>query len=104
MAELKPCPFCGGKAKVLFKDHRFIGYNGLGDKKVSYRVQVICNKCRSRGKPVITGGLINPNPYSSVWGNSYFATSDYCKKQTNLFAEFVEAAIAAWNSRVGEEG
>lgn len=103
MDELKPCPFCGGEGKVSFKDYRFIGYNGLGDKKVSYRVQVICKKCRSRGKPIITGGLINPNPYISVWGNNYNPVSEICKKETNLFRKFVEEAIEAWNRRAGEE-
>ena len=63
--ELKPCPFCGGRGKVSFKDYKFIGKNYYGDKKISYRVQIICNKCKSRGKPIITGPLVNPHPYSS---------------------------------------
>ena len=102
MNELKPCPFCGGKGKVSFKDHRFVGYNALGNKKVIYKVQVICNKCHSRGKPIITDGLINPMPYSSEWGNNYWEHSMWCKNQTLLFKPFVEKAIEAWNGRVGE--
>ena len=98
--ELKPCPFCGGKGKISFKDYRFIGYNGIGDKKVSYRVQVICNRCKSRGRPVITDGLINPNPYSSKWGNTYYPGSYFCQKQTCLFEPYVAQAIEAWNRRV----
>lgn len=57
------CPHCTGNGKVSFKDSRFVGENIRGDKKLVYRVQVICNKCRSRGKPVFTEALINPNPY-----------------------------------------
>ena len=45
---LLPCPFCKGNGKVSFKDHRFVGQNFRGDKKLVYRIQVICNKCRSR--------------------------------------------------------
>lgn len=93
--EIKSCPFCGGNGKVSFKDYRYIGHSAFGDKKVCYRVQVICNKCRSRGRPVITEALINPNPYSSKWGNCFGENP----AQTKLFEPFVEQAIAAWNTR-----
>lgn len=101
MSELKiyDCPFCGGKGKVSFKDYRFHGKNYDGDKKVSYRVQVICNGCRSRGKPIITKPLINPNPYLSKWGNCYSADSSNCQKQDELFEPYVTEAIQAWNHR-----
>jgi hypothetical protein len=99
MTDLKPCPFCGRNAKISFKDYRFIGYNGIGDKKVMYRVQIICNKCRSRGKPIITPGLVNPNPYVSKWGNCFFEKSERCKKETEMFEPYVQAAIEAWNRR-----
>ena len=100
--ELKPCPFCGGKGKVSFKDYRFIGFNVFGNRKVQYRVQVICNKCRSRGKPIITDGLINPMPYISEWGNCGYPGSIGCEAQTNLFRPFVEKAIHEWNRRAGD--
>lgn len=102
MTELKSCPFCGGAGKVSFKDYRFIGVNGFGDKKIQYRVQVICNRCRSRGKPIITDGLINPNPYISKWGNCGDGTSPNGSKQTSMFAPYVAKAIEAWNRRGGD--
>lgn len=98
--EIKPCPFCGGKAKVSFKDHTFIGYNGFGDRKIKYRVQVICNRCKSRGKPIMTDGLINPNPWMSEWGNQGMATTPRMIAQTEMFKPYVEMAVEAWNERI----
>jgi len=103
MSELKPCPFCKGKAKVSFKDHRFKGYTLGGYRMVSYRVQVICNKCRSRGKPIITETLVNPNPYYSKWGNQYFKNTEKCQAATDMFAPYVERAIEAWNRRATDD-
>ena len=88
--KLLKCPFCGGEAKVSYKNHRFYGWNGLGQRKIKYRVQVICNKCRSRGKPIITAWLIDPNPYANT------------AKQIEMFKPYVEKAINAWNTRVKE--
>lgn len=95
---LLPCPFCKGNAKVSFKDHRFVGQNFRGDKKLVYRVQVICNKCRSRGKPVFTEPLINPNPYLTKWGNCY-TDIKICTEETKKFSEYVKSAIHEWNTR-----
>lgn len=95
---LVPCPHCKGNGKVSFKDHRFVGQNFCGDKKLVYRVQVICNKCRSRGNPVFTEPLVNPNPYITKWGNCY-ADTDVCNEETNVFSEYVESAIREWNTR-----
>ena len=99
--DVKPCPFCGGKGKVSFKDSRFIGQNLKGDKKLAYRVQVICNKCRGRGAPVMTDGLINPHPYISKWGNVYCHASPTLAsvRQTEMFEPYVIRAIDAWNRR-----
>ena len=101
--KLKPCPFCGGHGKVSFKDYRFIGQNYKGDRKLVYRVQVICNKCKSRGKPVLTDALINPNPYLSKWGNTYNPVSAICKQVTETFEPYVMKAIDAWNRRADDE-
>ena len=100
---LKPCPFCGGKGKVMFKDIGFVGQNVYGDKKLIYRVQVICNRCKSRGKPVKTDALLNPHPYISKWGNVYTKSSAVCKEQTELFEPFVKRAVEAWNGRAVDE-
>ena len=102
MTELKPCPFCKGKAKVSFRDYRFNGYNAFGERIVSYRVQVICNKCKSRGMPVITKQLINPNPYLSKWGNNYHETYEKSQSATDMFAPYVGQAIEAWNRRASD--
>lgn len=96
--ELLPCPHCKGNGKLSFKDHKFVGQNFYGDKKLVYRVQVICNKCRSRGKPIFTAPLINPNPYLTKWGNCY-ANTEVCKNETNKFSEYVKSAIREWNTR-----
>lgn len=96
--ELLPCAHCKGNGKVSFKDYRFIGKNFKGDRKIVYRVQIICNKCRSRGKPIFTEPLINPNPYITKWGNCY-ADTDVCNAETNKFSGYVKAAISEWNTR-----
>lgn len=103
MDELKPCPFCGGNAKVSFKNHSFKGQNDFGDKKLKYRVQVICNRCKSRGMPIITNWLVNPNPWMSEWGNQGAAITPRMMAQTEMFSPYVDKAIEAWNRRAGEE-
>lgn len=97
--ELLPCPHCKGKGKVSFKDHRFVGQNFKGDKRIVYRIQVICNKCRSRGKPIFTQPLINPNPYITKWGNCYYQESEVCNEKTKRFYIYVKDAIREWNTR-----
>lgn len=92
------CPHCKGNGKVSFKDHLFLGQNFRGEKKIIYRVQIICNKCRSRGKPIFTEPLINPNPYITKWGN-YYAETEACKKETEKFLPYVSSAVESWNTR-----
>ena len=102
MVELLPCPFCGCKARISFKDYLFYGKNFKGDRKVSYRVQVICNRCKSRGKPIITEPMINPYPYITEWGNCY-GGSDKAKAETERFRPYIEKAVEAWNTRIPKE-
>lgn len=93
-----PCAHCLGNGRVSFKDSLFLGQSFYGDKKIIYRVQVICNKCCSRGKPVFTQPLVNPNPYITKWGNNY-AETEACKKETERFLPYVLDAIDGWNTR-----
>ena len=106
MAELKPCPFCGGKGRISFKDKYWGGWNGKGDHRKAYSVQIICNKCHSRGKPITTDWLVNPNPYISIYSGRY-AADDLQKpvimKHTEMFRPYVEQATEAWNRR-SEDG
>lgn len=87
-AELKPCPFCGGNGKLRFKDWRVYGWNGRGDVKKKYRLQVICNRCHSRGRPIVTDWLINPNPYAL-----------FRQEQADMFAPYILVAEEEWNRR-----
>lgn len=103
MEGLKPCPFCGGKARLSFKDAAFAGQNCLGDKKVQYRFQVICNKCHSRGKPVKTDFLINPNPWGSLWANRQLPNTGVVAERTETLRPWAEKAIEAWNGRSYDE-
>ena len=82
--EIKPCPFCGGKAKVSFKKSDYMGQNVYGDVNLKYRVQVICNRCHARGRPIKTDWMINPSPTN----------------RPNDFTEYVEKAIRSWEDRI----
>ena len=95
MIKLKPCPFCRGNARVSSRDVKFGGQNYNGDRKIKYRIQVICNKCHARGKPITTECMINPNPGAFKYGN----VTPYAKQQYDLFAPYIEKAVAAWNTR-----
>ena len=99
MPVIDPCPFCGGKAKLSFADVQFCGQNFAGDKKTRYRVQVICNRCHARGKPVKTDALINCNPLASDWGGRDYFPSAKIVRQTEMIRPWAEAAIEAWNRR-----
>ena len=55
--EIKRCPFCNGNARASVRQQRFLGWNGLGTRKIEYAAQVICNKCHARGG-VATGVFV----------------------------------------------
>ncbi len=56
----RPCPFCHENAKVSYRQYEFGGWNGRGERRIKYKIQVICNKCHARGSPVTTDWIINP--------------------------------------------
>lgn len=95
MAELKPCPFCGGNGKVSYKGYRIGSWNGRSECRRKYRIQVICNKCRARGKPIITDWIVNYTPYMTVFWDAHSRH----KEATEAFAPYVAQAIEAWNRR-----
>lgn len=68
MTELKPCPFCGGKARMTKRQIRYFGTNYQGEKKIRMAVQVMCSRCKARG-PVYTSTLFIPGSesYVSEW-------------------------------------
>lgn len=103
MKKLELCPFCAGDAHFSFRQAKFYGRFYSGDVKISYYVQVICNKCHARGKPILTRPLTNPRPRSSQWAQQiYFSEHVYPRpnaNQTEMFRGYVEKAAAAWNTR-----
>ena len=97
-SELKPVRCgCGGEAKVAFCQQSYYGQNCFGDKKIKYRVYMICKKCHARGKPIITDWLINPHPWDSI----YSGRIRHNAEQDEMFAPYVERAIEAWNRAMG---
>ena len=76
-----PCPFCGGKGKLSSRQGKFYGFNGFGDKKMKYVLQIICTRCHSREKPITTDWLINPG-------------------KDKLPEEYIKQAWDVWNERV----
>ena len=58
MADLKPCPFCGGTNITILSKKKNIWRNGFGD-FVAYRVySARCNRCNARG--ATAGGQCAP--------------------------------------------
>jgi len=86
MAELKSCPFCGGKGHISSREIRYIGRNYFGAKKIKIGVQIICGRCKARGG-LATGEVI-------------FASF---QEQRKGFEPLENEAIKAWNRRAGEQ-
>lgn len=103
--DLKPCPFCGGKASIKYKwmsrivrdiapPLEVMKEQGLdvwcqGIQYIAcykYSVKAICNKCHARGKPVVAT-VEKYTPYSTT------------EEAVKAYAPFVAKAIEAWNRR-----
>lgn len=107
MEQIKPCPFCGGNAKISYKWVRNVTTKTIAPplsvmklegidawceqhmiiKTYHYRVQVICCTCHSRGKPIFTN-VDNCAPHGL--------------QAKDLYAPYEQKAIEAWNRRVSE--
>ena len=81
--EIKPCPFCGGKVHASTREKLFICWNGLGNKKIDFAAQVICNKCHARG------GIVTEILVTDI---SLDSKLELLKKR----------AVEAWNRRASE--
>ena len=86
--KLKPCPFCGGKAKVMYREAEFIGWRGDGMKDKSFFVYVACNRCRARG-PLVKSDVI-------------VGKEQYMRGFERLMTPYRNDAIDAWNRRIGD--
>ena len=91
--ELKPCPFCGGKARLNWRKVQTIEFYEYNE--YVYRVYVMCNKCFSRGKPVITKRIkFNPVEYPLFTRKKILP---YEAKE--LVNPYFEKAAEKWNRR-----
>ena len=84
MAELKPCPFCGGtKLKIDQKKSSTRKWNKETSRLEKLTVVTVrCNQCHTRG------------PTTSMYADVY-------DRPTRLLEK---AAIKAWNTRTQKEG
>lgn len=105
MFEIEKCPFCKGKAKVNARQHKFYGENDFGNKKISWAVYVVCNKCHARGKPIITEPIklhkdeIGSLGVGNFWNTKWGMKGNGIKEANETFAPYVEKAIESWNKR-----
>lgn len=109
MNKLKPCPFCGGKAKINARQARFCGKSYDGNVKISWAIYIKCNKCHSRGKPIRTMpiwmyyGEGGSRSVGNFYASKYWGTNGVGLQEANdTFKPYVEEAIEAWNRRVSE--
>lgn len=97
--KINTCPFCGGSARLSFRETDYVGRNFRGDKKSKYIFQVVCNRCHSRGKPVKTDYLINANPWASLWNSTFDVETKAVINRTEEYRPWADKAIEAWNRR-----
>lgn len=75
MSKLRPCPFCGGKAKVI--DKRYVA----------------CSGCGVRTPVYVDDPMLSPMPITDSLGEIMIPVHMYTAK---------EKCIIHWNDRVGE--
>ena len=93
MAELKPCPFCGGTKLKLESKSTKAGYTGINALVERDTYSVRCNVCHARGGA--TGGKVIKS-YLHIY-------RDNMPKWATTKEELQQKAIEAWNRRA-EDG
>lgn len=91
MAELKPCPFCGGTKLKMVRKSRLAGWNGLDMRVEMHTFSVRCNTCHARGGAA--GGRVMNDPWTLCTQPPDWATTDKTLETK---------AINAWNRRVND--
>lgn len=88
MADLKPCPFCGGTKLKIDRKSRLARWNGLDMRVEMHTFSVRCNTCHARGGTA--GGRVIYTPWTRCAPLPDWVTTD----------KALEAkAIEAWNRR-----
>ena len=98
MEQIRSCPFCGGRGRVSFKDARFAGQNYRGDKKIVYRVQIICNRCASRGNSTIS--RCRSTPSKSGFGSARIQISGLPSRTAIRFSQHTDNPDDVYNNPV----
>lgn len=63
--EIKPCPFCEGKARIMYREAEFLGWRGGdGCKGKRFFAYVGCNRCHARGPIVKTDVVVDKEQYN----------------------------------------
>lgn len=94
---LKPCPFCGGTAKLSAKDYIFGGYSsGGGNSRRGYTIRAICNKCHARGGIAKTGWV------TSMYHNFKAKATHVPEADVIAIADAERKAAQLWNTRTQE--
>lgn len=88
--KLKPCPFCGGEARIM---PRFI-YKKITNSEAPieyhYRIYALCQNCHAMSYPI--DAVVNQ-----------YTPHDTTDEAQSAYEPFMARVIEAWNRRVTDE-